>query len=288
VNIQRLCAAIAAVIAATAGLLGILDSHSAKAIGAYLWPGWVVGILAAVAACEAALAVRGKVQASARQVAYEQLVSQFEGSDNGGVTGFPNDFAAVQAMLSYLDGHLPRTVDFLEYSSIAVTAVLSKISEADSTSRIRLLVCHPDCAISDYQLDHRLAEGLRALAYRIPADRARDIGLQIKCYSERASLRGRHFDDVLVVAGWYTYDHRRRAQPLEEEISGGSNALVWADTTHTTGECIAGTFVKTFENIWNSAEPADDAWRPYRNRISNLPSADWFRAVRPHDVLEST
>ena len=100
------------------------------------------------------------------------------------VAGFIDDSEAMPVLCHYVDEHNPRSADLLEYSSFNAMPLLAKLADVGSTRSIRLLIGHPASAISDYQLDYRLAEALRALAYRVPASRAIKIGLQVRCYEE--------------------------------------------------------------------------------------------------------
>jgi hypothetical protein len=197
------------------------------------------------------------------------------------VQAFPNDDDALPFTVAHIAQGRPGAVDCIEYSALGAMPVLAKLGEVGSTRSIRLLVADPDAAISDYQRDFRLAEGMRMLAYRIPSELARAVGLEVRCYAEPASLRGRMFDGELVMAGWYTYDDRGLAKDGGAQIAGGSNALVCADTKTVVGSHLVATFSRTFENIWREARPAADAWAPYHSKLSHLPPAEWFHAVEP-------
>jgi hypothetical protein len=196
------------------------------------------------------------------------------------VTACKNDDEAVPYLIAHVVQERPRMVDLLEYSAFGALPLLAKLGEEGCTRRIRLLVAHPSAAISDYQRDYRLAEGLRALAYRIPTERARGVGLQIKCYSETASLRGRLLADKLLAVGWYSYDDRGLADPGGRPLSGASNSLVIATAGSAEGQHLVNLYTRVFENLWRDATEPDEAWEPYRSALPHLPSPDWLTAVR--------
>ncbi|WP_435612151.1 hypothetical protein [Streptomyces sp. bgisy159] len=196
------------------------------------------------------------------------------------VTACKNDDEAVPYLIAHVVRERPRTVDMLEYSAFGALPLLAKLGEEGCTQQIRLLVAHPSAAISDYQRDYRLAEGLRALAYRIPADRARSIGLQLKCYSATASLRGRLLADEVLAVGWYSYDDRGLADPGGRPLSGASNSLVITTASSSGGQHLIHLYRRVFENLWRDAAEPDQAWEPYRDTLPHLPSADWLTSVR--------
>ena len=197
------------------------------------------------------------------------------------VNGFSNDNEAVPYLNRYIEEQHPRTVDLLEYSAFGAMPILAKLAEVGSTRTIRLLVGHPAAAISDYQRDYRLAEALRALAYRVPTDEVVKIGLQVKCYKEHPSIRGRLFNEKLLVMGWYSFDDRGLADPGGRPMAGGSNALVAAEIDHEVGRRLGQTYTRTFEHLWRDATNAHDAWEPYREQLPQLPTANWLKAVCP-------
>jgi hypothetical protein len=196
------------------------------------------------------------------------------------VRGFKNDDDAMPFLCQLVESERPRNADLIEYSAFGAMPLLAKFGEAESTKVIRLLIGHPDTAISDYQREYRLAEALRHLAYRIPAEQARKIGLQIRCYKEIPSMRGRLIGQNLLIMGWYSFDNRGLDDPGGRPMAGGSNALVAADMDHSVGRRMAQTYLRTFENLWRDASQPDEAWEPYRAQLPHLPSLAWLKSVR--------
>jgi len=197
------------------------------------------------------------------------------------VNGFSNDNEAMPFLSRYIDEERPQAVDLLEYSAFGAMPLLGKLADVASARKVRLLIGHPAAAISEYQRDYRLAEALRLLAYRIPAEQAIRIGLQIKCYKEHPSIRGRLFNEKLLVMGWYSFDDRGLADPGGRHMAGGSNALVTAETDHEVGRRLIQTYRRTFDNLWRDATDVDEAWDPYRTQLPHLPAFSWLQAVRP-------
>jgi hypothetical protein len=193
---------------------------------------------------------------------------------------FKNDDDAFSTLAPQLESRPPKTVDLLEYSCHGALPLLSKLEELGSTKEIRLLVAHPDAAISLYQRDVRLAEALRALAYRIPAARARKIGLRIRCYSNAPSMRGRLVDGTQLVIGWYTFDDRRLGDPGGKAMAGASNASISVHVDNPCGPDLISTYRRTFDNLWRDADDVGIAWQSHRANLPHLPPKEWFDAVR--------
>lgn len=195
---------------------------------------------------------------------------------------FANDDSAVPAMARFASETRPSTAMLLEYSAKNAIPLLSHLANnVTSTKRLRLLVADPAAALSVYQRDYRLAEALHELAYRIPAEKAVTVGLQIKCYSELPSLRGRLLGDGYITVGWYTFDDRGLDMPGQVQMAGGSNPLIGAGATDAVGTELLALFTKTFENLWSSARQLGDAWEPFRDQpTGRLPTKEWFDAVR--------
>jgi hypothetical protein len=214
----------------------------------------------------------------ALQVIHLEATLQSIADRRSGIRAFRNDDEAMPHLRDYVVATRPRAALLLEYSGFGAMPLLTKLGDEGSTKSVRLLVAHPDAAISDYQRDYRLAEALRTLAYRIPIERARDIGLEVRCYKESASVRGRLVGD-LVILGWYSFDDRGLAQPGQNQISGGSNALVSSIVHDSVGQRLGELYSRVFENLWTAATPANEAWKPHRSRILHLPSEEWLRAV---------
>jgi hypothetical protein len=196
------------------------------------------------------------------------------------VRGFIDDNEAMPHLCRYVEDQHPKMVDLIEYSAFGAMPLLAKLAEVGSTRSIRLLVGHPASAISDYQRDYRLAEALRALAYRVPPDQAIKIGLQIRCYREHPSIRGRLLNGKLLVMGWYSFDDRGLADPGGRPVAGGSNALVAAEIDHEVGQRLGQTYKRTFDNLWRDASEVNEAWEPYRAQLPQLPAPNWLQAVR--------
>ncbi|MGA3057405.1 MAG: hypothetical protein ABSE70_05115 [Candidatus Limnocylindrales bacterium] len=192
---------------------------------------------------------------------------------------FARDDVALEQLLSAVHERPPTTADLLEYSAMGALPLLTALGQTSATRSIRLLVCHPEAAISEYQRSVRLAEGLKSLAKRIPKKSVATCGLEIRCYRERASIRGRLLDREWLLVGWYTYDDRGRTNGAGADMSGGTNPSVLGSPGQESGAQLLTLFSRVFENLWQEAEPADQAWQPYREQLPQLPPVEWMNAV---------
>lgn len=187
------------------------------------------------------------------------------------------DDVALEQLLSAVHERPPSTADLLEYSATGALPLLTELGQTSATRSIRLLVCHPEAAISEYQRSVRLAEGLTSLAKRIPKKSVAACGLEICCYKERASLRGRLLDREWLLVGWYTYDSRTDGGGTD--MSGSTNSSILGNPGQESGAQLLTLFSRVFENLWHEAEPAAQAWQPYRGKLPQLPPVEWMNAV---------
>lgn len=207
------------------------------------------------------------------------FVLETSASERRTLISYKNDDEAIPILARYVVTNRPREADLLEYSGLGAMGLLASLGEAASTTRVRLLLAHPETALSDYQREVRLAEGLRTLAYRVPVAEATKCGLQVRCYREPASIRMRRVGDVIVM-GWYTYDDRGLPDPSRSQMSGGTNASIGGHVGEATVAHVHGLGSRVFENVWREATPAGDAWEPFMGALLQLPNKDWFDAVR--------
>lgn len=192
-----------------------------------------------------------------------------------GIEIYGTEYAASRKQREFVASRKPEKAQLCEYSSDTVNSLLMDLVEADSTRSVELLVCHPDKAFNDYQRD-RILGRMSALANSITVERARNIGLKIKCYEKPASLRGRVIDDELVVFGLYTHD-RRSHLTMEQQIWGAENPVVLTFRSHPYGEIMADWFDQVFARLWKDAIPLQRALSTYQD--DRPISADWLRQV---------
>ncbi|HSW58267.1 MAG TPA: hypothetical protein VLH15_07685, partial [Dehalococcoidales bacterium] len=75
--------------------------------------------------------------------------------------------------------------------------------------------------------------------------------LKIKCYNQRASLRGRKFDNTLIELGWYTYDYDPEyAEYGKNQMWGHNNPLIVAHLKNE-GQYLGKMFDRVFDSLWN-------------------------------------
>lgn len=144
-------------------------------------------------------------------------------------------------------------------------------------TQVRLLICHPDNAISEVQRGDRICVAIRQLYHK-----TKDVdisGLRVKCYDIPASLRGRNFDDQFVAVGWYTYrydmDHTTR-------IRGDGNVMIGASTSNEEGIKIHDFFKKCFDGeMWPAAKQLKEVCGHFEfcKTCPDKPTIDWLKAA---------
>jgi hypothetical protein len=142
----------------------------------------------------------------------------------------------------------PQVVKMLEHSATCGRHYIDAIKSLDSKIKeIRLLIHNPfEEMISDLQKE-RTCEQIRTLKL---VDFGRDV-LKIRCYNQRASLRGRKFDNELVVLGWYTYYYDLNYPEYgKNQIWGHNNPLI-VSRLRNQSKYLGEMFDRVFDCLWN-------------------------------------
>jgi hypothetical protein len=192
---------------------------------------------------------------------------------------FGNEEDATPRQLEFVRNNPMRFVRLCEYSTLTIQPLMRCLAEREGLEEIQLLMARPSKA-SPYQAQSRLPEAVFRLAHRFPKEDARRRGLRIRCWSEPPSMRGRNYNDDLIVVGWYTY-HCKRPELGRKQIWGDENALVWTPCRGPEGERMRDMFEDVFHTSWETAQPLAEAWAPLladglRERHPEFPSDDWL------------
>jgi hypothetical protein len=154
----------------------------------------------------------------------------------------------------------PRSARLIEFSSSTARIILLALK--GENSRISLLVKHPE-SVNEYQRE-RILTRLNELFSLEFADYP--PGLDVRCYREFASLRGRMLDDSVINVGWFTptsqLDHVGRLT----EVVGRSNPLVTATLSTPEGSAPEDMFDRVWTELWNS--PGTEDAREVAKRLS--------------------
>ncbi len=159
----------------------------------------------------------------------------------------------------YYAGRRPGKVDLIEYSGVTANDLLSQLREGNC--EVRLLLQHPDDARTKFQQD-RIRVNVDSLLKVTFATYNR---IQIKYYRAPASVRGRCFDDDLVMLGWY------RHIAGDTAIAGHSNPMFTALRQTPEGRELIRWFREAFDSLWEhpktvwvAGQPSDAASDPAR------------------------
>jgi hypothetical protein len=159
-----------------------------------------------------------------------------------------NDYTVPMPIIEFIRRENPQVVKMLEHSATYGRHYIDAIKALDSRIKeIRLLMHNPfEEMISDLQKE-RACEQIRTLKL---VDFESDV-LKIRCYSQRASLRGRKFDNELVVLGWYAYYYDPNYPEYgNNQIWGHNNPLI-VSRLRDQGKCLGEMFDRVFDFLWN-------------------------------------
>ncbi len=144
----------------------------------------------------------------------------------------------------YFTRTTPNSADFIEYSAATIEPILKELK--NNNCKIRILLQHPDVAISQLQKD-RILSSLDDLFRRIFKAYDPDL-IEFRFYCLPASIRGRNFDNQLVSVGWYTYS----SDPEEyANIHGNTNPMINIYTDNRYGQTLLRFFTRSFNHLWD-------------------------------------
>lgn len=210
----------------------------------------------------------------------DNLIS-IKGPDN--VEIYKDEDAVAERIKQYFGENKVRRIRLIEYSTRSIRDVWlhNLITKVDGV-QIELLMCHRETGISDHQKKNRICIGIKELFRRFEEQG----NLKIVCYKEPASIRGRNFDDKLIVIGWYTY--RIDEKKSELRIQGHSNPLVVASVKTEAGVRLRDMFNETFQNLWKNGTPLETVCNRCSQRESSCPSAEWLKKTNPFEREEKS
>ncbi|MGB9904376.1 MAG: hypothetical protein ACPLQO_06870 [Desulfotomaculales bacterium] len=192
---------------------------------------------------------------------------------------YEKEHEATEQIKKYIEEERPKDVKMLEYSSATVGYIFESLKKLPGCN-VKLLICHPEAAISDFQRKDRICSQIK----RLPAVLQGGHGsFAVRCYRQPASLRGRNFDDQLVVVGWYTYDVKdeHRQSYGTSQIWGDSNPLIVSLAKTKQGSRLKKMFNEVFDSMWRDGVPLAEVCLSCRERnaIPGCPPDEWLKKV---------
>jgi hypothetical protein len=170
-----------------------------------------------------------------------------------------NYFNDLEQVINNVSG----TVYLLEFSSRSIHTLLNHLIK--KKIKVQLLIAHPEIAPNEFQRN-RIRSTIRDLMNLF--DHAAQDKLEIRCYKQNPSLRGRLFGEGLLSVGWYTFGTKRlmdsqlKPELLEERkpqtIHGDTNPIINFDPNSEDGNSVKMMFLRVFDDLWETGIPLND------------------------------
>lgn len=169
-----------------------------------------------------------------------------------------------------------NSIKMIEFSSATVCEdIIGKMVRKGC--KIHLLICHPNKIHNVYQLD-RIRATINNLEGLLAETKDKN-NLEIRCYKNPASIRGRLFGDKTICVGWYTYgikvitgyknlDPAVLSKRLPYDIFGDKNNLIMADPKTKEGKMLEAMFSRTFDDLWENSIPLQSI--EYENELNAI------------------
>lgn len=168
------------------------------------------------------------------------LLAEFKTTMNPQVTVFANEPDAYKDLRQHIEASSPKKADLIEYSTATIHDLLEVLRSADC--RLRILICNPDSAITDFQ-----ANRIRERIDDLTTVTFRDFDkVEIRMYRLPASIRGRLIDRSYVTMGWHVYTSD------EAGLFGHTHAMVSAPCDSSDGRNLCETFATAFDYLWEA------------------------------------
>jgi len=171
---------------------------------------------------------------------------------------------AMSQIQEFIEKEHLETSDLLEYSTSSTRTLLRELRK--SNVRIRLLICHPDNAVSAHEL-RTIELGIENLRKDFKGYEK----ITVKQYRIPASLRGRNLGGKWINVGWYLYSN----VDGEVDIRGHDVTMILSDVNTPQGEKLKGMFNRAFDALWQDSTTEDLALNPQlqgnAQRVSDLP-----------------
>lgn len=155
---------------------------------------------------------------------------------------YDDQVQALPRIQEFIGKEHPETCDMLEYSTSSTRALLQELKKANV--RIRLLICHPDQAVSAHERK-TIELGIENLR----KDFKHYKRIVVRQYTTPASLRGRNVGGKLINVGWYLYSTAEG----EIDVRGHDVTMITTDANTPQGHTLKEMFSQAFDVLWNDS-----------------------------------
>jgi len=169
---------------------------------------------------------------------------------------FSEQVEAIPCLIDYIDRTKPLKVKMLEYSAATVHDLLLHFRK--TSTEIKLLIQHPDAAISTLQ-KKRISTNILNL---LDIEMINYPKLEIRCYKHFPSLRGRKLDDKIICVGWYTPTKR-----IKGGILGHGNPIILANLQDENGRILGKMFDEVFDYLWENGVPVEEVYQKIKSAL---------------------
>ena len=150
-------------------------------------------------------------------------------------------------LIKYIEDEKPQNIKMIEYSSKHVNDLISTLIRSRTNPKIYLLIQHPNEAESIKGQKERIITHLKTVIY-LEREFKNFNNLKILFYKQRASLRGRNFDDKLINIGWYIYE----LEGKEMRVNGHKKPSFILKENNESFSIIQKMFNDNFDNLWTN------------------------------------
>jgi hypothetical protein len=176
---------------------------------------------------------------------------------------FPEQTETNKYLESLIDNNEYKKIYLIEYSSMTVKEVLENIITNKPNIKIYLLLQHPSTGSQYFNQEKKILDHITNF-YFSQHDIKKFNNIKILFYKQRASIRGRNFDNKLINIGWYFYEID---ESKEDRVKGHTGITINFEESNQDFHKVKKFFNTSFKNLWDNASTVEEVFGEYKSYI---------------------
>ncbi len=183
-------------------------------------------------------------------------------TSQGSICVFQNQLETNQHLYNYINQENYKNIYMIEYSSITTSELIQNAIKINPEVNIYILLQHPKTGKEYDCQEERIIGHLGGFFYS-QKDMRNCNNIKILFYKQRASVRGRNFDDKLINLGWYKYVY---FDSKCDKVDGHNGITILIEKDNNNFKVAKNYFNETFKEMWLNADTVKDFCSLFENK----------------------
>ncbi|GEM_PF-3211279 len=188
-------------------------------------------------------------------------------TSQGSICIFQDQLETNPHLYNYINQEKYKNIYMIEYSSSTTRELIQNAIKINSKVNIYILLQHPKTGKEYDGQEKRIIDHLEGFYY-IQKDMRNCNNIKILFYKQRASVRGRNFDDKLINLGWYKYVYFD-SKCNKDKVEGHNGITILIGKDNNNFNVAKNYFNETFKEMWLNADTVKDVCSLYKDKISD-------------------